>query len=233
MSGWVKIHKKSLKSSIWENANYWMVWCWCLLRANYEDTKFPFNGKDMLIKRGQFLTGRRKAVKELPTSTQTYRSAIEYLKSTHRISVKTTNKFTIITVINYDLYQDKDELPTKLIKPPLTIQQPTSNQPVTTEKNIKNIKKTTTYVRSFEDFWNYYPLKKAKYKASLIWSSIKPNAELQKTIFKAVEKQKKSDDWTKDGGKYIPHPTTYLNGRRWEDEIKVKQSEEDKLWTKK
>ena len=37
----------------------------------------------------------------------------------------------------------------------------------------------------------------------------------------AVEKQKKTDQWTRDGGQYIPHPATWLNQRRWEDEIPV------------
>lgn len=44
--------------------------------------------------------------------------------------------------------------------------------------------------------------------------------ELQQTILAALEKHKKSEDWKKDAGKFIPYPATWLNGRRWEDELK-------------
>ena len=38
-------------------------------------------------------------------------------------------------------------------------------------------------------------------------------------VLAALERQKCSDRWQRDGGQYIPDPTTWLNGRRWEDEL--------------
>ena len=38
-------------------------------------------------------------------------------------------------------------------------------------------------------------------------------------LLSAISNQKKSEQWRRDGGKYIPHPTTWLNGKRWEDEV--------------
>ena len=40
-------------------------------------------------------------------------------------------------------------------------------------------------------------------------------------LLTAIEKQKESAQWSKDNGQFIPHPTTWLNGRRWEDEVSV------------
>ena len=39
------------------------------------------------------------------------------------------------------------------------------------------------------------------------------------TLLEAIKKQKKSAQWVKDGGQFIPHPTTWLNGKRWEDDL--------------
>lgn len=70
----------------------------------------------------------------------------------------------------------------------------------------------------FDAFWNAYPRKKDKAKAMQAWQKIKKEPDVLEKILSALEWQGRSDDWTKDGGKFIPHPSTYLNGRRWEDE---------------
>ena len=70
----------------------------------------------------------------------------------------------------------------------------------------------------FAEFWSVYPKKKAKQDAIKAWDKIKPDEALGKTIIKAVQAQKLTQDWIKNGGAFIPYPATYLNGRRWEDE---------------
>lgn len=71
----------------------------------------------------------------------------------------------------------------------------------------------------FSKFWEAYPVKKAKQDAYKAWKKIKPTAELFERIMTAVENYKNSLEWTKENGKYIPHPATWLNGGRWDDEI--------------
>lgn len=70
----------------------------------------------------------------------------------------------------------------------------------------------------FEVFWLAYPKKKAKGDAQRAWSKLKPNADLTDSILQAIEAQKTAEDWTKENGKFIPYPATWLNSRRWEDE---------------
>lgn len=84
-----------------------------------------------------------------------------------------------------------------------------------------SISKTYT-VNSFEEFWKAYPKKVAKQSALKVWEKLKPDEELTATILSAIEKQKRSATWKKDNGQYIPHPATWLNGKRWEDEISTK-----------
>lgn len=70
----------------------------------------------------------------------------------------------------------------------------------------------------FDDFWAIYPNRKAKQDAFKAWSKLKPNAELQVSILKAIAEQCQGEDWRKEGGRFVPHAATWLNGKRWLDE---------------
>ena len=70
----------------------------------------------------------------------------------------------------------------------------------------------------FERFWAAYPNKKAKERARRAWAKLCPDLALCRVMAAALERAKQSPEWRKDGGAYIPHPATWLNGRRWEDE---------------
>lgn len=70
----------------------------------------------------------------------------------------------------------------------------------------------------FGRFWQTYPRKKAKQDALKAWRRFAPDAQLQARILSALQEQIASDDWRRDGGKFIPYAATWLNGRRWEDE---------------
>jgi hypothetical protein len=71
----------------------------------------------------------------------------------------------------------------------------------------------------FEEFWKTYPNKSAKVEAQKSFNKIKPDHALLAKIISAVVSFKKSAKWTKDGGAFIPHAATWLNGKRWEDEV--------------
>ncbi len=72
---------------------------------------------------------------------------------------------------------------------------------------------------NFAQFWKLYPRKIGKFLANKVWKNIKGDEELFKKIMAAVERQRRSTDWLKDNGAYIPHPSTWLNQRRWDDEV--------------
>ena len=81
----------------------------------------------------------------------------------------------------------------------------------------------------FEAFWNLYPKKTAKKDTERAWEKLSPSEVLQSTILAALEKAKKSEQWTREGGRFIPYPATYLNGKRWEDELQEHQVEHTKV----
>ena len=77
----------------------------------------------------------------------------------------------------------------------------------------------------FDEFWGAYPKKKAKQDALKAFMKIKLNHEVLQNILLKLELAKKSDDWLKDNGQFIPFPATWLNGKRWEDEISQNDKE--------
>ncbi len=81
----------------------------------------------------------------------------------------------------------------------------------------------TDSLYSFEEFWRCYPKKKGKGYAKKSWLKIKPDDTLIQRMIYKIGLLKGTEQWQKDGGKYIPHPSTWLNGEGWEDEAEVQK----------
>lgn len=76
-------------------------------------------------------------------------------------------------------------------------------------------------VGGFSIFWETYPKKKAKQEAEKAWKKLNPSEELLRIILRAIGRQKQTEQWQKEKGKYIPYPATWLNNHRWEDETEA------------
>jgi hypothetical protein len=72
----------------------------------------------------------------------------------------------------------------------------------------------------FDRFWAEYPRKVGKKDAQKAWKKLKPSKSLVDKMINAVEEQKRSDQWNRGGGRYIPNPSTWINQGRWDDELK-------------
>jgi hypothetical protein len=92
------------------------------------------------------------------------------------------------------------------------------------DKEQERVKEDSVFERgvgktsNFDAFWSAYPKKVGKGAAEKAWIKVGA-ASLNGQILQAVENQKRCDQWQKDGGQFIPNPATWLNQRRWEDEI--------------
>lgn len=91
-----------------------------------------------------------------------------------------------------------------------------AQQPTPADEPVKPSKPDA--MEGFAEFWMRYPKKKSKHDAEKAWAKLKATPELRAEMLTALGVQVLSQDWTKDGGQYIPLPATWLNGRRWEDE---------------
>ncbi len=130
---WVKLHRQLVDWQWYDEPNTFRLFLHILLKANFEQKDWH----GVTIKPGQLITGRKQLAKELKLSEQEIRTSLTRLKSTKEITIKTTNKFSIITICKWDSYQsiNEDEQPTKQPS-----EQPTTNQQLTTTKEYKNIR---------------------------------------------------------------------------------------------
>ena len=134
--GFVKLHRKLIDWEWYQCPNTFRLFIHLLLLANHKPNKW----QSYDIDRGQVLTGRKVLSSALGITEQQIRTSINKLKSTNDITIKTTNKFSLVTVVNYSSYQDCDSIVTSKTTSDITNEQPTSNQQVTTNKNDKNVK---------------------------------------------------------------------------------------------
>jgi len=77
--------------------------------------------------------------------------------------------------------------------------------------------KTLTEER-FNEFWAAYPKKVGKKAAEAAWKKIKPDADFHDRIMTAIGRARVTEQWTREGGRFIPNPATWLNQGRWDDE---------------
>ena len=134
MDGYVKLWRKSLESPIWQNRDLWRFWEYCLLKATYTKRVAKVGYQDVPLEPGQFIFGRHKAAIETGLSEQTIRTAIDSLRKRQNLTIKSTNKYSVISIVKWADYQD--ELTNKS-----TNNQPATNQQLTTDKKGKKDKK--------------------------------------------------------------------------------------------
>ncbi|MGI5848801.1 MAG: hypothetical protein ACOX8Q_01815 [Christensenellales bacterium] len=140
-SGYIKLHRSVLKWEWYQDVPVSRLWMYLLLSANYADKRW----QGVEIKRGQLITSRQKLAEETGLTVQQVRSAINKLISTNEITTKTTNRFTLITIVKYGYYQDMamedNQQNNQQSNKRRTNKQPTDNQQITTTKESKEGKK--------------------------------------------------------------------------------------------
>ena len=77
----------------------------------------------------------------------------------------------------------------------------------------------------FDNFWKIYPRKIARAAAEKAWNNLTKKRQLPEIskILSAIQSQSLSEQWQESGGKFIPHPATWLNQGRWDDTLEVQQ----------
>jgi hypothetical protein len=78
---------------------------------------------------------------------------------------------------------------------------------------------------AFGPFWSAYPRHAGKRSAEKAFAKLRPDEVLLGVMLAALARQRQSDQWRRDGGRFIPHPATWLNGRRWEDEAEPERGD--------
>lgn len=131
MSGWIKLHRQILEWEWYSDNNCFRLFLHLLLKANHKERRF----KGMELEIGTIVTSRDLLARETGLTGQQIRTALNKLISTNEITSVSSSQGTIIQVVNYEKYQ--------LATNEITNEQPTINQRITTNNNVKNNKENT------------------------------------------------------------------------------------------
>lgn len=136
--GYIKLYRKITNSFVWTNPNMLKLWMLCLMKASHKGNKFLFNGQEIHVSSGQFVTGGHAIAKEfnegVPVDNQVVgRTLWRWMKKFEKeemLSIKSTSKYSVVTIKNWDDYQASDNQ--------VSSDRQASVKPVSTNKNAKN-----------------------------------------------------------------------------------------------
>ncbi|MBQ3213305.1 MAG: hypothetical protein IJN45_03315 [Alistipes sp.] len=140
MASWIKIFRELLQWEWFEKAEMVQLFIYLLLKASCEDKQW----QGITVKRGQLVTSNGSMRRDLKLSEQQIRTCIKRLISTGEITYQSTNRYVIITICNYDKYQENKSTANEPINEQAntlpTDEQRAINEQTTTSKEIKNIR---------------------------------------------------------------------------------------------
>jgi hypothetical protein len=123
------------------------------MKASHKKRAATVGYETVNIRQGQFVFGRKIASKETGLSERSIRTCLKHLQNSGKLTVKPTNKYSIITIVKWGLYQADEACVTSKA----TSKRPASDQQATTDKNVKNVKNVknkdwlTPYKLAWED----------------------------------------------------------------------------------
>jgi len=130
--GWIKLHRILQDKGYYTDSCFVHLWIHLLLIANHEEKEFMWNGSVMKIKAGQGITGRMKLSKATGINRSKIERILKTLENEQQIEQQATNKYRLITILNWDKHQAMDSK--------VSNKRATSEQQVSTNKKEKKEK---------------------------------------------------------------------------------------------
>ena len=212
MGDYIKLDRKILEWEWWNNINVSRLFIYMLLKANWKDGKFE--GEE--IKRGSFVSSYPKLELETGLSISEIRTAVNKLKRTDEITVKSQTKYSVFTVKNYELYQGVD----RQIDRQIAGESQTNRRQIATIEEVKKERINNIYnaCELFEDFWLAYPKKSSKVLAEQEYASLFITTELQESdLVTASKNYAEACSILKKAEQFIKNPANWLKENIWMD----------------
>jgi len=234
MSGWIKLHRNLIDWEWYTDHNTCRLFVHCILKANHADK----NWRGIDIKRGSFYTSLDTLAEETGLTPMQIRTSLKKLKSTGEVTGSGMARGRMITVVEYDSYQEDNRLSNSLV----TGLQQADNRLVTANKNdnkVKNIKplsevslcdeekklqkeaRTNLINNAFDFFWEAWPNKKSRqvaYKSFVKLCRTKSTEQIEEFVNTVSTDITKRVEVNQLGFDHM-HASTYLNQERWTDSI--------------
>lgn len=135
--GWIKLHRKLLDNPVtMKDTDHLAVWIYLLLNASHNEHSALFKGEKIILKPGQLITGRKSIALALHINESKVERILKSLKSEQQIEQQTSSKNRLISITNWEFYQQSEQQNEQQVNNKRT----TNEQQVNTNKNIKNDK---------------------------------------------------------------------------------------------
>jgi len=209
-SGYIGLFRRITDSWIFEDPIVLKVFIYLLCKAAKTPATMTVNNQEVKLKQGQHPTGRKALMKALNLTEREARGSLEKLVNNKVVGLETSSTFSIITLLKYSHYQGV----LKKKQEPIVQQEDVASTIV--DRPLDTV--------DFDIFWGEFPRKQSKSTARSAWKRLRPSKPTLSLIMKGLQEWKLSSQWAKDKGQVIPYASTWLNQRRWEDELEIKNT---------
>lgn len=226
--GFIKVPRSIVDQPWFKSDTALRLYLHLLHKAVFRDISITYKGDRIDLKPGEYWTTQARLAKEIGATKRAIQRALKRLEGFHIECQEIARKGTIIK-LTAAIYIEEvpEEVPPDEKTAPLPAPPKGARSKNVISKNVnKNVMKE--YSCAFLDFWNAYPKRLDKSGCFKIWARNELDSLLP-TILGALEHQKKSAQWCKDEGQFIPHPSTWLNQKRWEQEQDLLADHSDEL----
>ncbi len=106
--GYIKLWRKIIDGGWLKNHKLWVFWSWCLVKASHKECDLVVGCQQVHLMPGDFVFGLNKASEELDMSVRSIRTIIDFLRNSQNMTIKTTNKYSVISITNWGIYQSEE-----------------------------------------------------------------------------------------------------------------------------
>lgn len=137
VKGWIKFHRKTLDNPIvMKDSAHFAVWSYLLLNATHTELPAMFKGKRIVLQPGQLITGCISISDKLKLNESKVRRVLNDFQNDGQIDRQTSNKNSLISILNWEMYQKSDEQNAIQNDKQVTDNRRTEKEKVTTNKNV-------------------------------------------------------------------------------------------------
>jgi hypothetical protein len=233
MDGWIKLHRKIRNNPVFSDIHLLRLWIICLTEVTHKEREQIVGRQVVNLLPGQFVTGRfdlqglynRGLSSEQQKSPYTVWRWLTTLQDLDFLSIKSSNKFSVVTVVKWSEYQSCEQQNEQQTsnKRAANEQQVSTNKNVKNDKNEKKTPRGDGFTPEFEEFWSSYPRKVEQKAAFLAWNSA-IKVDDPSVIILCAKNYAYTCKKEETAQKFIKHPTTFLNKQRYRDHMKQERT---------
>lgn len=227
--GYAKLYRSLLTHPIFADPYLLKLFNYCLLKASYKQRDVILDNAVITLMPGEFIWGRIAASKELNENTKpkykisesTWERKLSVLEKMQIVNRKVTNKYTIVKLVNWQVYQSEESRIEHQIEQQMNNRCTSDEQQMNTNKKVKKVKQvnkdisanTSALEIEFIEWWDIYDKKLGRKKSETKFKSLRRSYELDVIVNGTKEYLKTITD-----KQYQKYPYTFLNGEHFNDD---------------